>query len=277
MSKYVRVMRSIWTDPDWLALPSRSKMIYLQLISQANISKAGVLPTVPKRWASMYPDLDVDDVLSAIGDLESAGFVLVDDDTEELLVRTYMRYDEMYAQPNGRKAISAALDEIVSGTLRETVVEELAELTGEGSGNPSRNPSGKGSGNPSGKGSLTPRTRNLEPGTRNHEPSTDVDVVDGFDDFWRTYPRKTGKAQAVKAWNKLKPDDHQQAIGILPDHVAYWHRVGTATQFIPHPATWLNGRRWEDELPSEKQTTARREAPGMGALRRLMEETQHGT
>ena len=124
MSKYVRVMRSIWTDPDWLELPSRSKMIYLQLISQANISKAGVLPTVPRRWASMYPDLEVDDILAAIEDLTVAGFVLVDEDTEELLVRTYMRYDEMYAQPNGRKAIAAATDEIVSGTLRETVERE---------------------------------------------------------------------------------------------------------------------------------------------------------
>ena len=271
MSKYVRVMRSIWTDPDWLELPSRSKMIYLQLISQANISKAGVLPTVPRRWASMYPDLEVDDILAAIDDLTVAGFVLVDEDTEELLVRTYMRYDEMYAQPNGRKAIAAATDEIVSGTLRGTVERELAELVGEGSGNPS----GKGSGNPSGKGSLTPRTRNHEPGTRNHEPSTDVELVDRFDEFWKAYPRKTGKAQAVKAWSKLKPRDHDQAIDILPEHVAYWHRVGTATQFIPHPATWLNGRRWEDELPSEGQTATRREAPGMGAVRRLMEEAQN--
>lgn len=277
MSKYVRVMRSIWTDPDWLELSSRSKMIYLQLISQANISKAGVLPTVPRRWASMYPDLEVDDILAAIEDLTSAGFVLVDEDTEELLVRTYMRYDEMYAQPNGRKAITAATDEIVSSTLRATVEQELEELTGEGSDNPSGNPSGKGSGNPSGKGSLTPRTRNLEPGTLNHEPSTDVELVDGFDDFWRAYPRKTGKAQAVKAWGKLKPVDREQAVGILPEHVSYWHRAGTATQFIPHPATWLNGRRWEDELPSADQTRSRREAPGMGAVRRLMEEAQNGS
>lgn len=269
MSKYVRVMRSIWTDPDWLELSSRSKMIYLQLISQANISKAGVLPTVPRRWASMYPDLEVDDILAAIDDLSTAGFVLVDEDTEELLVRTYMRYDEMYAQPNGRKAITAATDEIVSATLRATVEQEFEDLTGESSGNPSDNPSGKGS--------LTPRTRNLEPGTPDHEPSTDVEAVDQFEDFWKAYPRKTGKAQAVKAWSKLRPGDQAQAISILPEHVAYWHRAGTATQFIPHPATWLNGRRWEDELPSADQTRTRREAPGMGAVRRLMEEAQNGS
>jgi len=268
MSKYVRVMRSIWTDPDWLELSSRSKMIYLQLISQANISKAGVLPTVPRRWASMYPDLEVDDILAAIDDLTIAGFVLVDEDTEELLVRTYMRYDEMYAQPNGRKAIAAAVEEIVSEQIRRVVQQELEDLT--------RTPSGNPSGNPSRKGSVTPRTPNPEPLTRNPEPSTDIEVADRWDEFWSKYPRKTGKAQASKAWQKLKPDDRDQAITALEQHVAYWHRNGTATQYIPHPATWINGRRWEDVLPADRKEP-KREAPGMNALRRMMEEVKDGS
>ena len=108
MSKYVRVMRSIWTDPDWLELSSRSKMIYLQLISQANISKAGVLPTVPRRWASMYPDLEVDDILAAIDHLTNAGFVLVHGDPEEQLRPTYMPYGQRYAPTHGGKGRAPA-------------------------------------------------------------------------------------------------------------------------------------------------------------------------
>lgn len=273
MSKYVRVMRSIWTDPDWLTLPSQSKMIYLQLISQPNISKAGVLPTVPRRWASMYPDLDVDDITTAIATLASAGFVVVDEDTEELLVRTYMRYDEMFVQPNGRKAIANAFDEIVSEQIRRVVQQEFRDLIAEGSDDTS----GKGSEKGSGKGSVTPITMNHEPTTMNHEPSSTLVEVDDFEKFWTAYPRKTGKAQASKAWSKLKPADRATAIDILPAHVAYWTRAGTATQFIPHPATWVNGRRWEDELPSTSNSQPRRQAPGMDAVRRLMEETQNGT
>ena len=276
VSKYVRLMRSIWTDPDWLDLPSRSKMVYLQLISQANISKTGVLPTVPRRWASMYPDLEVDDILAAVEQLSQAGFVVVDFDTEELLVRTYMRYDEMYNQPNGRKAIAAALDEIVSVTLRAAVEEELLELLADPSDNPSRNPSV----NPSGKGSATPRTLNLEPRTLNPEPRTTAVAVltDGeWESFWSAYPRKTGKAQAEKAWGKLKPVDRTAALAALPEHVGYWQRNDTATQFIPHPATWLNGRRWEDDLPQDRPKPQRKEAPGMNAVRRLMEEAQNGS
>lgn len=71
-----------------------------------------------------------------------------------------------------------------------------------------------------------------------------------FDAFWRVYPRHVGKAAAVKAWAKLSPDD------VLAARIIAAVRAQSATpawtkdggQFIPHPATWLNGRRWEDEV-----------------------------
>lgn len=78
--------------------------------------------------------------------------------------------------------------------------------------------------------------------------TTSVDHVD-FSVFWKLYPKKVGKAQAVKAWGKIKPDmllfaDIEQALQrakLSPD----W--IKNAGQFIPHPSAWLNGRRWEDE------------------------------
>ena len=78
------------------------------------------------------------------------------------------------------------------------------------------------------------------------------DVPAGFDEFWSAYPRKVSKPQALKAWRKLSPDTQAlQAIlaGIERDRRSeQWLRDGG--QFIPHPATWLNGRRWEDEQPT---------------------------
>lgn len=74
------------------------------------------------------------------------------------------------------------------------------------------------------------------------------DVPTGFDEFWSAYPRKVSKPQAEKAWRKLNPD--AQTLQNILDGVArdgrsdQWLRDGG--QFIPHPATWLNGRRWED-------------------------------
>lgn len=81
----------------------------------------------------------------------------------------------------------------------------------------------------------------------------------GFAEFWSLYPKKKGKGAAEKAWDKLRPDAALQskmleAVGIqcaAPD----WLRDGG--QFIPHPATWLNQRRWEDEIETSKQEVIR--------------------
>ena len=73
----------------------------------------------------------------------------------------------------------------------------------------------------------------------------DVDRL--FDKFWSIYPRREGKQDARKAFVKLKPD-----IALLETMVnaitaqkksSQWQEA----RYIPHPATWLNGHRWEDE------------------------------
>jgi hypothetical protein len=63
-----------------------------------------------------------------------------------------------------------------------------------------------------------------------------------FDDFWSLYPKKVGKPLALKAWAKLDGKTH----GIVIEAIRIY-RFSPDRQFIPHPATWLNGRRWEDE------------------------------
>lgn len=72
-----------------------------------------------------------------------------------------------------------------------------------------------------------------------------------FVEFWSTYPRKTGKKAAARHWRALKDHERETALDALPSHVEHWRKSGTEQQFIPHAATWINGRRWEDELDSE--------------------------
>lgn len=85
-----------------------------------------------------------------------------------------------------------------------------------------------------------------KPSKNHQEPSN---MVDGFDSFWRQYPRKVAKSAALKAWRKLKPDDKQLAdlMAGLERQKASRDWLKDGGQFIPHPATWLNGRRWEDD------------------------------
>lgn len=73
----------------------------------------------------------------------------------------------------------------------------------------------------------------------------------GFAAFWSAYPRKTAKGDALKAFAKLAPDDTllAQMLTALSWQARSDGWVRDGGKFIPHPATWLNGRRWDDEPP----------------------------
>lgn len=69
----------------------------------------------------------------------------------------------------------------------------------------------------------------------------------GFDLFWDEYPNHTAKANAVKAWEKVPAELHSEIMTALSvqKHSAAWMKDNG--QFVPHAATWLNGKRWEDQ------------------------------
>lgn len=68
-----------------------------------------------------------------------------------------------------------------------------------------------------------------------------------FEIFWKAYPKKKGKQDALKAFLKVKvPLDTLLTSLEKQKRSADWQKDGG--QFIPFPATWLNGARWEDEI-----------------------------
>lgn len=73
---------------------------------------------------------------------------------------------------------------------------------------------------------------------------------DTFALFWSAYPRKAAKGDAEKAFNKIKPDD--ELLKTMIDAIDAQSRspdwIKDGGQFIPYPATWLNQKRWEDEI-----------------------------
>ncbi len=69
-----------------------------------------------------------------------------------------------------------------------------------------------------------------------------------FVEWYRAYPKKMARADGERAWAKMNDADRDAAMAAVAAHVRYWEACGTERQYMPHPATWLNGRRWEDEL-----------------------------
>ena len=80
-------------------------------------------------------------------------------------------------------------------------------------------------------------------------PSRVSVVNDTFETFWKAYPRKVGKPNALKAWKSKKLNE---SIDIILASLERWKASRDWTkdggQFIPHPATWLNREGWNDEV-----------------------------
>ena len=67
-----------------------------------------------------------------------------------------------------------------------------------------------------------------------------------FDEFWAAYPRKIGKGQARKAWGAAVKKTGPASVIAAARRFAESRR-GEDPTFTPHPSTWLNGERWNDE------------------------------
>ncbi|MEJ5903812.1 helix-turn-helix domain-containing protein [Pseudomonas kermanshahensis] len=140
-----------------------------------------------------------------------------------------------------------------------------APALGGGAGD---NPPGAGD-NPGGGAGAAPRTsHSSEPVKEPVKPKV-ADAPDSvaFDRFWAIYPRKVGKSAAEKAWAKIKVtiDLFDRMAASLAAWAVSTDWTKDGGQYIPHPSTWLNGKRWEDELPAPagaSQASARRPACG---------------
>ena len=122
---------------------------------------------------------------------------------------------------------------------RERKVAELP-LQSHGSSDATHGSSGPGTGEQGNRG------------TGEKESSADA-VDETFAAFWSAYPRKDGKANAVKAWKKAtKTHDPDSLVSEAQRWAGLWHGEGREKQFIPHAATWLNGERWTDEPPARR-------------------------
>lgn len=123
---------------------------------------------------------------------------------------------------------------------------------------------------------------NHKPITNNHKPITNIKNntaekdagLDAFEDFWQIYPKKVGKADAKKAFAKLKAK--AETLALITEALAWqveseqWQKDGG--QFIPNPSTYLNQARWLDQpVKAQRSVLSRAGQATREAAQRFME------
>ena len=118
-----------------------------------------------------------------------------------------------------------------------------------------------------------PPKKRVSKDTLKESPLSDAD----FDVFWAAYPKKKAKADAIKAFKKVQAP-LETILSALQTQKKSDDWIKDNGQFIPYPATWLNGRRWEDDVaPSATETQRpKRRFVSTGDFEGYWEEEQNG-
>lgn len=130
--EHARIFVSIWEDADFLALGMAEQWTYMALLSSPDLSWCGVLPLLPQRLGRLSRDGSPAKAAKALAGLGAARFVLVDEGTAEVCIRTYVRHDGVMKQPNVVCAAIKAWAKVHSDPIREAIREEFAKAYAEG-------------------------------------------------------------------------------------------------------------------------------------------------
>ena len=77
---------------------------------------------------------------------------------------------------------------------------------------------------------------------------------ESFNRFWRDYPLKKSKQKSKMAFLRLTQKEIGDIFAVYEDHLEFW--CGQEKRFIPHASSWLNAKRWEDEIELNEEKFA---------------------
>ena len=271
MAEYRTVRMGFWNDPYIESLSPEHKLLYLYLFTCPHTNNLGILEVSANR-ISFESGLPAAAVSSGLDRFEADGKLLRDGlklwltrfikhqtTTSEKLIQGLRRL----IPEIGSKSICTAVCEryphlfdthsdapIPSDTVSIPPGElevgiGILKLEGEGKGITPLTPHG-------GESASKPKRERKTP------CANSLPFAEEFATFWESYPRRVAKPNAEKAWAKLVK------AGQLPDMDTLLAAVANQAEandwaredgrFCPHPATWLNGRRWEDTPGIAKAT-----------------------
>ena len=116
---YASVNVEIWSDPEWRDLPPAAQHLYLLLWTSPGLSYCGVHDWRPGRLAALSHGFTAEHIRAVADCLTARHFLVVDDDTEEVLVRSWARFDGLMKTATGDVPYSSAHASVASRPLPE--------------------------------------------------------------------------------------------------------------------------------------------------------------
>lgn len=191
----------------------------------------------------------VGDVHSALTDLVTWGYL----EQEKGTGRRASRYIPMWSKfasvretPNTTE-IDLAFGEFQNTDVRETPNTTDASVRETPNEDPSTGPGHKTGGHV--VGDMFEAAPTAPPGSGLDGRPGAGTASGGFGEFWSTWPRKHGKKKAEAEWKRVDADLRDKVIATAALWAGHYATHGVDKKWIPEPANWLKGERWDEDLP----------------------------
>lgn len=125
---HAEINLAIWGDDDWLDLSPRAQHLYFVLWTSPQLSYCGAGEWHAGRIAAMAQGWTAESVEAAAAELSRHLFLIIDTDTEEFLLRSWIKHDALWKKPNMAVSMANARAALASRKLRGVVVHEVTKI-----------------------------------------------------------------------------------------------------------------------------------------------------
>lgn len=260
----------MWADDDWRDLTEGAQHLYMLLLSHPTLNYAGVAEWRPGRLAAMTSGKSSEKVTADAAELEAHLFIVVDADTEEVLIRSFVKHDGLLKQPKLAVSMTKAFAGIASKKIRQVLAFEVQKLrereadlaawkvkqvqtilearaTDIRSLTPAVTP---GFTPGCGQAFDQPTTTATTTATRASSPAPAAQVSESeFEEAWSYWPKKV---ERKKSFEKFKVAARRRGVETLTADIRRFGEAYARTtdkQFVPALNVWIGNERWTDELP----------------------------
>ena len=213
MAIFRKVHTSFWSDSFTSDLSVDQKLFYLYLLTNERTRQCGVYE-ITKKQISFDLGYSIDKVSILLKYFIGTGKIRYNENTKELAIGNWLKYNSS-TSPKVKSCIDKEFK-----LVKDTVLIEYVK-------------------------SMDTQSQEEQEEEEQEEEQEQKEINIEFSKFWNLYNKKVGdKNKIEKKWNKLKDDERQKIIDTLPNFL----NSIKDKQYLPYPETYLNNKRWQDEI-----------------------------
>jgi hypothetical protein len=218
MAIFRKIHTSFWSDPFIQDLDNDHRLFYLYLLTNEKTKQCGIYE-ISKKQIAFELGYSIDKVSKLLAYFIKTGKILYSDETKEVALKNWMKYNGSTSP----KVVSCIKSELCM--VKDRVLIEYVN-------------------------GMYIASQEEEEQEQEEEQDKEQDQ-ESFERVWNMYGKKGIKETSKKAFNKISKKDVELILTHIPKYIEA-HRKAEKMEYLPHFSTYINQKRWNDELPYQQ-------------------------